>query len=369
MLITDKEKLEKLYTPHRVWQGVAAIAHTTGGKTFVAFYSGNTKEAFGNYIVLIKSDDGVNFGEPCCAVVKEGKFRTFDPVLWLDPASRLWFIWNVMPGEEVWGAICENPDKELKFGEPFKIGRGVMMNKPTVTNKGEWLFPIAFWTFDKAHVLRSSGIEENDIPASYVYKSTDEGKTFKKIGGSQIKNRDYDEHMILENDDSSLSMFVRTKNGIGRSDSFDGGYTWSEGCDTGWGGPNSRFFISRLNSGRVLLINHDNSEARTGLTLYLSSDGGKTFPDKLTLDERRCSYPDAMQADDGFIYVVYDRERGGNCKSLEEVYKSAREILVARVTEEDIIAGKLISDTSRLKVVASKLTKLADSDPDPYIIQ
>lgn len=367
MLITDKKKLEKYYTPHRVWQGVAGIEHTKGGKTFVAFYSGNIKETYGNYILLVRDDGKFNFGEPIAVIEKPGKFRCFDPVLWIDPLGRMWFVWSVMPGEEVWGMICDDPDAdELVFGERFYIGRGVMMNKPTVLSSGEWLFPIALWTFDKAADLREGGIKEDDIPASYVYRSVDNGKTFKNIGGAQTPRRDFDEHMILERNDRSLMMLVRTKYGIAASYSFDKGKTWTEGVDSGLGGPNSRFCILRLSSGRVLLINHHNFTGRTNLTLFLSEDDGKSYPYSMTLDERYCSYPDATEGDDGFIYIVYDRERGGNLKSLEEVYKYAREITVAKVTEADIINGSICSEGSKLKVPASKLGKLDPADPNPY---
>ena len=366
MLITNKEILKKYSSEHRVWQGVASIAHTRGGKTFVAFYSGNITETFGNYVVLVEAGNDLKFGEPIAVIEKPGKFRCFDSVLWIDPLGRLWITWSCMPGEQLWGAICNNPDEELVFGEEFYIGRGVMMNKPTVLTSGEWLFPIAFWTLDKATSLRAGGIKEDDVPASYVYRSCDNGKTFEKIGGSMLENRDYDEHKIVENLDGTLSMYVRAKYGIGVCTSNDRGVTWSKGEDSGLGGPNSRFFISRLRSGRILLINHVNFTGRTNLTLMLSEDDGKTYPYSLTLDERHCSYPDAQEADDGFIYVVYDRERGGECKSLEEVYKYAREITLAKITENDIISGKLVNKYSRMKLVVSKLGELSPNDPDPY---
>ena len=112
MLITDKNKLKEYYSEHRVWQGIPGIARTAGGRLFVCFYSGSTGESYGNYAMLVKSDDGVNFSEPIAVAYKEGAYRCFDPVLWLDPLGRLWFIWNVMPGEEVMASICENPDSE-----------------------------------------------------------------------------------------------------------------------------------------------------------------------------------------------------------------------------------------------------------------
>ena len=52
------------------------------------------------------------------------------------------------------------------------------------------------------------------------------------------------------------------------------------------------------------------------------------------------SYPDAVEDDDGNIYVIYDHGRGVN-----------GEIVMAKITEEDIIAGELVRDTSRLQVL------------------
>ena len=188
----------------------------------------------------------------------------------------------------------------------------------------------------------------------------------KKLGFADVKDRHYDEHMILEMKDGSLRMFVRTKYGIGASNSYDGGRSWSKDFDTGYGGPCSRFHITRLRSGRILLINHFKFSGRNNLTAMLSEDEGKTFPYKLLLDEREVSYPDAKEADDGFIYVTYDRERGSYLSNMKEVMASAREILIAKITEEDIISGSLANTNSYLKRIASKLTDYDGEDKDPF---
>ena len=368
MLITDRTQLTPYYAGHRVWQGIPGIARTKGGRTFIAFYSGNTCETYGNFCLLLKSETDQDFGEPIAVIEKKGKFRCFDPVLWIDPLDRLWFIWNVMPGEEVWGCICENPDAEtLHWGEEFYIGRGIMMNKPTVLSTGEWLFPIALWRKDLMGAFRKNGLREEDAVGSYVYKTADNGKTFSCLGMAQVRSTTFDEHMILELNNGVLMMLVRTAYGIGRSYSYDRGKSWSAGQDSGLKGPNSRFHLRRLRSGRVLLINHFEYTGRNNLTALLSEDDGKTFPYRLLLDSREnVSYPDATQAEDGTIYIVYDRERGGFKQSLEEVYDCAREVLTAKITEEDILAGKLVDPGSFLQNVVCKLEKLAPEDGDPF---
>lgn len=369
MLITEKTKLEAFSSPHRLWQGIPSIEHSKGGRTFLTFYSGETSETIGNYSFIIMSDNETDYSEPIAVAFPNAGTRCYDPTLWIDPLNRLWFIWSVMPGEEVYASLCDDPDADtLIWSEEFYIGRGIMLNKPTVLTTGEWLFPIALWNHNVSagakRVLRT-----DDIPGSYVYKTSDNGKTFKKLGHADIKNRSYDEHMVLELENGVLMMLVRTNYGIGVSYSYDRGNNWSRGEDSHLGGPCSRFHIKRLRSGRILLINHYNFKGRNNLTAMLSEDDGKTYPYRLLLDERNeVAYPDATEGDDGFIRITYDRERGSHKSSISAVFACAREILTAKITEEDIINGRLTNNKSFLKRVASKLGAYADPDPFSAVI-
>ena len=365
MLLTDESQLRKFAVKHRLWQGIPSIERTKKGRTFISFYSGKTSETFGNYEILLKSDDLKNFGDPVAVAYSGKNCRCFDGVLWIDPLGRLWFLWNVQPENMVYAAICDDPDSdELVWSKEFCVGEGVIMNRPTVLSSGEWLFPIAVWKKELHSALRGKNTCKS---AAYVYKTVDDGKTFTRMGGASVRGRVFDEHMILELNNKVLKMLVRTNYGIGESYSYDRGKNWTSGQDSGYGGPNSRFHIRRLASGRILLINHYKFTGRNNITALLSEDEGKTFKYSLLLDERaNIAYPDAVEGEDGFIYVVYDRERGSYRTSLEEVYKDAREILIAKFTENDIVNGKIISEGSRLKIVASKLGKLDENDADPF---
>ncbi len=145
MLITDHEKLKEYAATNRLWQGIPSIEVTRNGRIFLAFYSGGTNEEIGNYVVLIKSDDGKNFSEPVAAAFTIAH-RCYDPSLWIDPLGRLWFCWAYAPEHAVYASVCDNPDgDELLWSKPRIIGNDVMMNKPVVLKNGEWLFPIAVW--------------------------------------------------------------------------------------------------------------------------------------------------------------------------------------------------------------------------------
>lgn len=365
MFITDKEALKAFADSKRIWQGIPSIEVTRGNRTFVAFYSGGVKEEIGNYVLLYRSDDGIHFGEPI-AVCYEEHYRCFDPALWIDPLGRLWLTWSICPNDGLYGVICDNPDgEEIRFGDVFFIGHNVMMNKPIVLSTGEWAFPIAVWN-DGVRTLSAEYDSVIFPKGSFLYATADQGKTFEKRGYADVMDRAFDEHMFLELNDKCIRCFVRTKRGIGAADSYDGGYHWGQSFNTGYGGPSSRFFIRRLPSGRVLLINHYQNTGRNNLTAMLSEDNGKTFPYTLLLDERRqVSYPDAAIAADGSIHIVYDRERGAFLHSMKDAQNCAREILLARITEEDIINGSLVDKGSYLKRICNKLTEY-DGDEDLY---
>ena len=88
----------------------------------------------------------------------------------------------------------------------------------------------------------------------------------------------------------------------------------------------------------------DAHEGRSKLTAWLSEDEGKTWQGGLMLDERKgVSYPDGFQAPDGTIYISYDRNRSTD-----------GEILLARFTEEDVLARKLVGPKSKLKMLISR---------------
>ena len=356
MLITDKEKL-KLYKK-RYWQGIPGVERTENGRLFVTFYSGGKGEGPGNFcVVLMSDDDGETWSGPVAAADAGEDKRCYDPTLWIDPQGKLWFIWSVMDGKTygAYASVCAEPDAaDLSFAAPKKIGEDVMLNKPIVAENGRWLFPIAVWK--RGIDIPGMPESESEPRLAFVYASDDQGRTFQRLGGVDMPGRCYDEHILLESGDRLL-MFVRTYGGIGVSESCDGGITWSEGRDTGWKGPCSRFFIRRLRSGRLLLVNHVNYTGRNNLTAMVSEDEGRTWKGGLLLDGRDfVTYPDGVEGD-GYIYIVYDRERG---YGIPDCSKQAREILLAKFTEEDILAGQIVSEKSYLKRIVSKMN--ADGD-------
>lgn len=360
---------ERFQDTYRRWQGIPSIEVTAGGRVFINFYSGQDAEVGGNIMMLCVSDDHGRTFRSCATVVEhpDPECRIYDPNLWIAPDGRLWMFYTQARGfndgrSGVWATICEEPDGEtLIWSAPRRIANGIMMNKPIVTKKGEWLFPCAIWCDTSGSVpAERHGLENEQF--SNVYASSDEGKTIVLRGHADVPDRSFDENMIVEKEDGTLWMLVRTFGGIGESFSADGGYTWTPGRKSHIDGPCSRFHIRRLKSGRLLLINHyqfvqridlddimqqgnvKSWKGRSRLTALISEDDGQTWPYSLLLDERdEVSYPDAAEAKDGYIYVTYDHER-----------VKEREILMAKFTENDILNGQAVSPEAGFKILVNK---------------
>lgn len=362
-------KEERFQDNYRRWQGIPSIEVTEKGRIFINFYTGQDAEVGGNVMMLCTSDNHGESFKSCTAVVEhpDPECRIYDPNLWMSPNHSLWMFYTQARGfndgrSGVWLTICANPDSDtLIWSVPRRIANGIMMNKPVITSQNEWLFPCSIWCDTSGSIpSERHGLENEQF--SNVYASTDEGKSITLRGHADIPNRSFDENMIVEKQDGTLWMLVRTFDGIGESFSTDGGYTWTPGRKSHIDGPCSRFHIRRLKSGRLLMINHHDFEqridlndimsqgnvkswkGRSHLTAMLSEDDGNTWPYTLLLDERNeVSYPDAAEAADGYIYITYDRER------IKE-----REILMAKITEDDIMRGELKSPESQLKILVNK---------------
>ena len=200
--ITDKAVLadpDDVYADSsRRFQGIPGIERTQGGCLYTVFYTGTEKEGNGNFLLVHRSRDGVDFSETIMAVVPPSEnTRCYDPCLWIAPDKKLRLFWAQSCGWfdgrcGVWCSVCENPDDaQPRFSPPRRIANGIMMNKPTALSTGEWLLPCAIW--------KVAGSRLNDLPEerfSNVYCSADSGNSYTLLGHSDYPDRHFDEHMI-----------------------------------------------------------------------------------------------------------------------------------------------------------------------------
>lgn len=337
----------------RTWQGIPGLEHTEKGRIFSSWFTGGPKEpAPENTVVLSYSDDaGKTFKAPVAmGLPTSDGARCYDPCLWIDPKGRLWYLFNRSLKDSaqhgVYARICDHPDASpLVWSAEFRVGFGgpfsFRMNKPVVLTTGEWVMPV---THALEPVKAWAGFDPKQVQGVGI--STDEGKTWTLHGAVKTPEAAL-ENMIVELRDGRLWMLIRTANVLWESHSSDKGRTWTDGTPTTIATPHSRFFIRRLASGNLLLVNHRNFKGRSHLTAQLSTDDGATWNPGLLLDERNnVSYPDGVQEKDGLIWITYDRDRNGQ-----------GDILLAKFREEDVLAEKDVSGAVKLKQTINKLDK------------
>lgn len=354
---------------HRAWQGCPSVAVTRKGRLFASWFSGGEFEpCIHNYNILVMSDDGGNtWSEPVLTFGTDyaKKLRKVDIELWVTEENHLWMTWVTSPYYETSKPasikeglegilpdyqrefpytevmICRDPDADvLVWEKPRRLCGGFTRNKPIQTASGRIVVP-AYEYEGEEYTLRISD---------------DGGKSFSTVSArGRLDHRVFDEICVYEKEPGILRFLVRTsKSGYLESTSFDNGDTWTDASKYE-DAPSSRCYIGRLKNGMVVYARNVSDTKRTGMKICLSEDGGDTFPYEMILDNReKVSYPDIDEDEDGNIYIVYDRERDNRIKLNRETWisEAAKEILVCKITIDDVMRNTLSSSSFLRKVIS-----------------
>ena len=359
---------------NRAHQGIPSheISRVNGRRWAVWYASPMPDEDSNSYLVLATSD-GPNAPWREVGVVdpdRDGPVRAFDPEMWIAPDGKLRLIWTeraVTPflavGKPFELSIARNDrlmmlelsaedEPAVPSAEARQIGRGVMMCKPIVLPSGTWQLPVANW---------------GEAPSANFLFSKDGGKTFEPardlictgtIMGITIPEHErlYDEHIAVAFPDGARKCWIRTKTGVRVATSPAArnaeAFTWTDPVSRkDFRHTSSRLWIGTLRSGNLVCVKHgapDKDVGRSRLTAFVSKDRGETWQGGLLLDERQgVSYPDGVVLDDGTVSVIYDYNR-----------RSDRNVLIARFTEEDVLAGTNVSGKVALREVVSAFRPL-----------
>jgi predicted neuraminidase len=345
---------------------VIGLDRTPRGRLWAAWVAGGDNDK-GYFVAATSDDGGATWSKPRLVIdppdvppgpgLPDGlRRRILVGNFWTDPTGKLWLFFDQSLGyydgrAGSWAITCTNPDDESPvWSAPRRIWHGASLNKPLVLKNGEWLMPISLW---QRHHIRPASLQNefHELDAdrmAHLFVSTDQGATWTQRGGVSIPQTNFDEHMFVERRDGSLWMLARTNYGIAETTSTDGGRTWSEPRKSSIENVSARFFLRRLASGRLLLVKNgplgERLKGRSQLTAFLSDDDGKSWQGGLVIDERDgVSYPDGFQGPDGVIHILHDRNRAAD-----------REILLAKFTEADVLAGRFITPGSQGKLLVNK---------------
>ncbi len=186
-------------------------------------------------------------------------------------------------------------------------------SRPILLNNGDYLLPLYHETGED---------REGTAPdtCSYFMRYDPKKKTWTETNRIMYKIGNLQASPV-QIDDDYLITYIRRGGRFGpypegvlvRSESRDGGYTWTPGTATEFKNPNSAADFIKLNNGHLLLVyNDDNQGNRMPLTIAISTDNDETWPHKRDIYNKpgdTAAYPSAIQTQDGKIHIVYTSGR------------------------------------------------------------
>lgn len=367
----------------RIFQGCPQVEITDGGRLWATWFASNVQAERAPYhddqfsVISTSADGGKTWKE--VFVFEPGLLGggASDPLLWKDPKGNIRFIgvrnWDFKGKEDefstsAWEFTMLEPENEYTaWSAPRLLGnKNMSIMKPLIFPDGTIMRPMDDFSFhpfaDNPDKVRIRFLKE-DVDGSPIFISEFPADA----------DASFAEQMPIIREDGSLFTFYRAVRGQKYAESFDGGKTWKLGGYYHMQfSINTKCILKRLPSGRVLLVANDvqmreedgqsifyytdeggnrrdlekPERGRTRMTAYLSDDDGQSFTHKMLLcDEGQISYPSATLGKDGSIYIVYDQGRG---------IIGQHTIFLSRITEEDILAGKLVNDESFLNNIVSR---------------
>ena len=268
-----------------------------GPDRFLAAWFGGTKEGNGDVAIWFTRGNEEHFEEP--KILAQSEEAHWNPVLFRVDEKKIIIFYKV--GNEIskWRTMYRvSEDNGETFGEEKELvpgdqgGRGPVRNKPIRLKSGRILAP---------------GSTEQGIWKAFVDRSDDDGKTWNKSQEVEISQLEYKSgERTVGKDDSSIPvseqsfygrgviqptlwesipdqvhMLLRSTEGmIYRSDSKDGGDTWTEAYATELPNNNSGIDMIRSKDGKLFLVYNPvgvNWGDRTPISLAVSKDDGKSW--------------------------------------------------------------------------------------------
>ena len=177
-------------------------------------------------------------------------------------------------------------------------------------------------------VVSGSSVESYRSWAVWIERSTDNGKTFSKIGPISVPQQYFEpikegknwkttdgiiQPSVVSMGGKHLRLYGRATPRIGKvcvADSYDEGKTWTQARPIEVQNPNSGIDALTLKDGRIVLIYNNTNKGRTPLNLAVSKDGEhfKLFFDLENI-AGEYSYPNIIQGKNGDLHLIYTWNR------------------------------------------------------------
>jgi predicted neuraminidase len=238
-------------------------------------------------------------------------------VVWEAPDGLVWLFYVVRYGE-TWSTsrvqfkVSRDQAETWSEASMLVLDEGTMVrNRPIVLAGGDYFLPLYHET---GHDPEMTGPDSFSFFLRYSIKD----KSWTKTAPIRSAKGNIQPAVVALSDHDLVAYCRRggdyrpeTIGYIVRSESHDGGWTWSEGADSSFPNPNAAVDLLKLKNNHLLLVYNHSMNRRTPLTIALSFDQDRTWRVRrdLRVGDNDYGYPIALQTSDERIHVVYTSDR------------------------------------------------------------
>jgi predicted neuraminidase len=291
----------------------ASITQLTNGDLYISYYGGTAEYGDDTAVYGSRLKVGqTKWTEPKVIANTPGRGEG-NSVVWQAPDGRVWLFYVNRYGESwsnarVKGKISDDGAETWSDSFMLNFEEGTMVRgQPIVLNNGDYLLPMYYETGDDREKTSST-------TCSYFMRYNPKTKVWTETNRIKSPMGNLQAQVVQLTDDYLIAYirrggdFLPTDHGYTlRSESRDGGYTWTDAVDTKFLNPNSAVDFIKLQNGHLLLVYNDNMNDRTPLTVTVSTHNDKTYPYRRNIagGDNSFAYPYAIQSRDGKIHIVY----------------------------------------------------------------
>lgn len=295
----------------------ASITELDNGDLLLVYYGGSGEYADDSTVYSARLRKGETKWSSPRPVTPRPQFPEGNPVVWQAPDGIVWLFSVVRSGatwstSRIMSRISTDGAETWQEPIPLTTEAGTMVrSKPIVLPCGDYLLPIYHETGNDREAV---GPDTTSLFLRYDLKSkrwSESSRIRSRLGNLQPAVAALDGDHLVCYCRRGGDYRPRNDGYIVRSESRDGGRTWSPGKDSPFPNPNAAIDLLRLANGHLLLIYNDSMNSRTPLTVALSTDNDRSYPYRRNIAEGPgdFAYPYAIQTRDGKIHLIYTSNR------------------------------------------------------------
>ena len=312
----------------------ATLAELQNGDLYIAYYSGTGEyDSDTRCYGMRRAKDSQKWSEPVVIADTPGR-SDGNVAIWQAPDGVVWMFYVVNYGPtwchaRVKYKISHDNAYTWSDSDVLAFQKGSMArSRPIRLSDGDYLLPLYHETGDDQEKTATDTCSYFLRYSPKTNTWTETNRIYSKTGNLQASPVQIDDDYLIAYIRPGGDFLPNPNRFLYRSQSNDGGRTWTPAESTQFKNPNSAADFIKLQNGHLLLVFNDtNTDDRMPLTVAISTDNDKTYPYRRNVVNKpgdTAAYPSAIQTQDGRIHIVYT---SGKREQIDHISFNERAIL------------------------------------------